>query len=203
MKIMNKKKLKWMDPKMRIKKTKVKKWIIIAVVLLLTAIGVVIGLFLHDVQDSTKDIGKYEKYLGAEGKFKEHSNRYNDIFPDVIPKSAKVERFCYDYYNLWEPCYLGYLVYTCNDEEYRTEYDRLKKIDSTENKYIDGAISFPYELCAVYADNNNGYIYAVTDNNNKRFIYIELQYHDHFTDIDYEKIIDAKYLPTGFSAKIK
>lgn len=163
--------------------------------------GVVAGVFLRDVKDSTKDITKYEKYLGALGKFKEHSNRYNDIFPDEIPKSAKVEQFCYDYYNLWDSNYLGYLAYTCDDKDYQKEYHRLTMIDSSQNKYIDGATSFPYELCAVYADNNNGYIYALTDSKYKRFIYIELQYHDHFSDIDYDKIIDVKYLPTGFTAK--
>ena len=178
-----------------------KKRIIIAIAVVVVLAGIMTGVFFHDVKDSTRDVAKYEKYLGALGKFKEHSNRYNDIFPDEIPKSAKVEQFFYDYYHLSDPNYLGYLVYTCDDEDYQKEYHRLSMIDSSQNKYIYGATSFPYELCAVYADQYYGYIYAMADRANKRFMYVELQFCNHFSDIDYDKIIDAKYLPTGFTAK--
>ena len=45
-----------------------------------------------------------------------------------------------------------------------------------------------------------GYIYAMTDPKTNTFIYVELQYCNYFTDINYEKTIDEKYLPIGFDA---
>ena len=88
--------------------------------------------FWKDIRDVTTDIGKYEEYLGEDGDYKENFGRYNDIFPNAIPASAEIEEFCYYYYNLWDPCYLGYLVYTCGEEEYQKEYERLKNIDSSK-----------------------------------------------------------------------
>ncbi|GAA0720011.1 hypothetical protein GCM10008905_08750 [Clostridium malenominatum] len=41
----------------------------------------------------------------------------------------------------------------------------------------------------------------MTDKENNRLIYAEISFCDYFTDIDYEKIIDKKYLPINFDAK--
>ena len=40
----------------------------------------------------------------------------------------------------------------------------------------------------------------MTDPKTNTFIYVELQYCNYFTDINYEKTIDEKYLPIGFDA---
>ena len=155
-----------------------------------------------DTREKVTDITKYEKYLGADGKYKENYGTYNDIFPDKIPEGVQVEDFCYYYYDPWDACYLGYLVYTCDKENFEEEYERLHSISSSENKYIYGATEFPYELCAVYAHDYFGYIYALADKENGRLIYVELQFANGFTDIDYKEYIDERYLPVGFDAEM-
>ncbi|NKF07328.1 AAA family ATPase [Clostridium gasigenes] len=56
-------------------------------------------------------------------------------------------------------------------------------------------------VCAVYADGYNGYIYALADKENNRFIYVEINFCNYFSDINYEDIIDEEYLPIDFDAK--
>lgn len=165
-------------------------------------VAIVIPLLWNiDSREKVTDISQYEKYLGAEGKYKEHFNRYNDIFPDAIPENAEGKDFIYYYYNPWDACYMGYLVYSCDEDTYTTEYKRLKALSSSEDIYIYGATEFPYELCAVYADDYYGYIYALADKTNHQFIYVELQFCNGFSDIDYENYIPKEHLPKGFSAK--
>lgn len=162
-----------------------------------------IGFWMYDSRDRTEDIGKYQEYIGKGGKYKENFELYNDIFPDSIDKNVcEVEDFCYYYYNPWDPCYLGYLVYTCDEEFFEKEYQRLKELDSAEEPYPYGIKNFPYELCAVYTNRDYGFIYALADREQKKFAYVELQFCNGFTDIKYEKIIDAQYLPEGMDIKI-
>ena len=177
---------------------KVVKILLGIIIFLVTTVLLFVGYIIADTREKVTNINKYEKYLGVNGVYKENYNTYNDIFPDEIPENVEVEEFCYYYYDPWDPCYLGYLVYTCDENVFKKEYERLINIPSSENKYIYGATEFPYELCAVYADEYYGYIYALADKDNKRLIYVELQFSNGFTDIDYQKYIDAKYLPTGF-----
>ena len=162
-----------------------------------------IGFWMYDSRVRTEDIGKYQEYIGKDGKYKENFDLYNDIFPDSIDKNVcEVEDFCYYYYNPWDPCYLGYLVYTCDEEFFEKEYQRLKELDSSEEPYPYGIKNFPYELCAVYTNRDYGFIYALADREQKKFAYVELQFCNGFTDIKYEKIIDAQYLPEGMDIKI-
>lgn len=175
--------------------------IIVILVVLLAAYGV-FCLWIKDSKDLTQDITEYEEYLGANGKYKETFSIYNDIFPDSIPVSAEVEDFYFLYFNPWDANYMGYLVYTCDDKKFDEEYGRLKNISSSQNKYVYGATEFPYELCAVYADSYYGYIYALADREENRFIYVEILFCNYFTDIDYEVVIPEKYLPSGFDATL-
>lgn len=162
-----------------------------------------IGFWMYDSRDRTEDIGKYQEYIGKDGKYKENFDLYNDIFPDSIDENlCEIEDFCYYYYNPWDPCYLGYLVYTCDEEFFEKEYQRLKELDSSEEPYPYGIKNFPYELCAVYTNRDYGFIYALADREQKKFAYVELQFCNGFTDIKYEKIIDAQYLPEGMDIKI-
>ena len=162
-----------------------------------------IGFWMYDSRDRTENIDKYQEYVGVDGKYKENFELYNDIFPDTIDReSCEIEDFCYFYYNPWDPCYLGYLVYTCDDEFFEQEYQRLKRLDSDNEPYPYGIKSFPYELCAIYANRSYGFIYALADREQKKFAYVELQFCNGFTDIKYEKIIDAQYLPEGMDIKI-
>lgn len=154
----------------------------------------------QEIYTKNEDIGQYETILGKDGKYKNNYIAYNDIFPDEMPDSAAVEAFYYEYYNPWDANYLGYLVYHCDAEDYMAEYERLKQIESSETYDDYGTLIFPYELCAVYAS-SYGLIYALADNVNSRFIYVELEFCNYFTDIIYEDIVDEKYLPEGFDAK--
>jgi hypothetical protein len=151
-------------------------------------------------QETTK-VSEYSSYFGSGGK---HENAYlikNNIFPETIPTTANVEKFHYFYYNPFDPNYVCYLVYTCDDDEYKSERKRLSKIQSSDDYLIYGATGFNYPICAVYADSYNGYVYALSDENNKRFIYVEISFCNYFSDIEYTKIISEEYLPIGFDAK--
>lgn len=142
----------------------------------------------------TTNISNYNEYLGQDGK---HSN---DIFPHNIPDSAEIEDFCYYYYNPFDPNYVSYLVYSCNDEDYSKEMERLSKLNSSEDYLIYGATGFNYPVCAVYAD-NQGYIYALTDKTNNKIIYVEIKFCNYFSDINYDEIINKDYLPIDFNEK--
>lgn len=152
------------------------------------------GCGIWSEKDRTTKISDYSKYLGQDGK---HNN---DIFPYSIPNSAKIEDFYYYYYNPFDKNYVSYLVYSCNDEDYKKEITRLSKLNSPKNYLIYSATGFNYPVCAVYA-NNYGYIYALADKENNKLIYVEINFCNYFSDIDYENIIDKKYLPIDFNAK--
>ena len=177
-----------------------KKKLLIIALIIVWGIVLFIGYCILDSREKVTNIEQYEKYLGQDGKYKSHNGTYNDIFPNSIPENADVENFVYYYYNPWDANYLGYLVYTCDMDTFKEEYDRLKSIVSSEDRYIYGATEFPYELCAVYADNYYGYIYALADKENQRLIYVELQFCNGFSDIKYKDYISEKYLPRGFDA---
>lgn len=187
---------------MKLNKKRIAKIILLIFATLLLAVLGLICLWKYENYDRTEDIRKYGQYLGKDGKYKNNYGLYNDIFPDAIDEnSCKVEDFCYYYFNPWDACYLGYLVYTCDETYFEVEYSRLKQLDSSQEPYPYGIQSFPYELCAFYTNQNFGFIYALADKEQKRFIYVEQQFCNGFTDIDYEKIIDAKYLPEGMDIK--
>jgi hypothetical protein len=153
------------------------------------------GTVLLGEKYKTTNISNYSKYFGQDGQ---HNN---EIFPYKVPSSAKIEEFCYYYYDPFDPNYVSYLVYSCNDEDYKTEIDRLAKLDSSKNYLIYSATGFNYPVCAVYADSYKGYIYALTDKQYNKLIYVEINFCNYFSDIDYEKIIDNKYRPIDFDAK--
>lgn len=173
---------------------------IVLLILWLGAAGTIYFLWNMGNHEVVSEIEQYEYVLGAHGKYKQNYIGRNDIFPDTIPASAKVETFYYEYYNPWDACYLGHLVYTCGEADFEAERQRLKQLNSTKDYLVYGAEGFTYELCAVYADDYYGYIYALADTDNNRMIYVDLQFCNSFTDIDYEKIIAKEHLPIGFDA---
>ncbi len=166
----------------------------------LSIIAIIITLFMALFMSwtekyKTTNISDYSKYLGQDG---EHNN---SIFPYNIPSSAKIQDFCYYYYNPFDPNYVSYLVYSCDDVDYAKETERLSKLESSKDYLIYSATGFKYPVCAVYADSYNGYIYALADKENNRLIYVEINFCNYFSDIDYEEIIDKQYLPIDFNAK--
>lgn len=152
------------------------------------------GCGVWSEKDKTTNISDYNKYFGQNGEHK------NEIFPNTIPNSAKIEDFYYYYYNPFDKNYVSYLVYSCNDEDYAKEIDRLSNVSSSKDYLIYNASGFNYPVCAIYAD-NYGYLYALADEENKKLIYVEINFCNYFSDIDYEDIIDKKYLPIDFNAK--
>lgn len=186
---------------------KIPQWVkIVGIVILVCLISLIVipfliySLWMKDSREKVGDISQYEDVLGENGRYKNNYIGYNDIFPYQIPESAEVEKFYFEYYNPWDPNYLGYLIYTCNDEDFQMEYERLQNIESSADPLIYGATGFPYELCAVYADEFFGYSYVLADIENKKFIYVDLEFNNFYTDIDYKSIIDSSYLPYGFDA---
>ena len=91
-------------------------------------------------------------------------------------------------------------MYRCDENDYQAETERLKQIPRPTDYLIYGATDFPYPLLAVNAS-YYGYIYALADEAQQEIVYVELTFCNHFTDIDYEKVIPQKYLPLGFDAK--
>jgi hypothetical protein len=174
--------------------------VLVAIVVVIVIIGGDLILSGWTENEKVTNINHYSEYLGSSGK---HSTKYlirNDIFPDRVPESAKVEDFYYRYYNPFDPNYVAYLVYTCSADEYKAEVDRLSKLNSTKDFLIYSSKGFNYPVCAVYAD-NYGYIYALADKENNRLIYVEITFCNYFSDINYENTINKKYLPIGFDAK--
>lgn len=169
--------------------------IAIAISMITYTFAFTVGVLFFPERDKTTNVAKYNKYFGENGKHK------NDIFPNVIPSSAKVEDFCYYYFNPFDPNYVSYLVYSCNDEDFNKEIERLSKLSSSKDYLIYGATGFNYPVCAVYADKYKGYIYALTDKENNKLIYVEIDFCNYFSDIKYENIINKEHLPIGFNAK--
>lgn len=193
------------------KKTVTAVFIIGALVVMGVAAAAVILISLFTEKNVVTDVGEYEKYFGPQGIHRSNSTEaweetresylvLNDIFPEKLPDSAEVEDFYYEYFNPWDPCYLCYLVYSCDEEDYKAETDRLKQIKMPEDYLIYGSTGFPYPPLAVNAG-RNGYIYAMAEDVQNKIIYVELTFHNFFTDIDYERVIPKEYLPIGFDAK--
>lgn len=186
--------------------------ILILILVVGTIVTGVAYLVTHWVEKNVvTDISSYEAYFGSQGIhrtrntdiWKKTGESYlisSDIFPERLPDSAEVEDFYYEYYNPWDACYLSYLVYCCDEEDYQTESARLRQIPMPEDYLIYGATDFPYPLLAVEAG-DCGYIYAMTDETQRKIIYVELTFFNYFTDIDYENVVPKEHLPIGFDAK--
>ncbi len=142
-------------------------WIVLAIVVGILLIMMVILHFSKDRREDVTNVNQYEELLGRDGKYKDNLVGYNDIFPDSLDKVDNVEAFEYVYYNPWDPNYFGYLVCSYSEALYEEEVARLNALDRKEYEGIYGIEKFPYELCAVYADDTYGIIYALTDRGEK------------------------------------
>lgn len=161
--------------------------------------GIIIGMLMsgfNDKYDITTDLSKYhEVIVGNKWDLSE------EIFPEDIT-DLNVEEFKHVYYNPWDANYLAYLVVNYDDEGYQKELERLNKIGIEDYKGFYSVTGFSnYELLAMEANHYNGFVYAMTDGNNK-IIYVELIFCNYFMDIKYEKEIPLEYLPDGFDAKM-
>ena len=148
------------------------------------------------------DISMYNEFIGENARegYKNKWDMDEEIFPKSITDTMKVLDYKMVYYNPWDAQYLSYLVVEYNEEEYNQEVGRLKHYESNEYIGYYGVTGFSkYTLLAMYADSYQGFVYALTDNENK-IIYVELIFCNYLYDIGYEEYIDNDYLPDGFDA---
>jgi hypothetical protein len=104
------------------------------------------------------------------------------------------------YYNPWDAQYLGYLVMDYSPEEYAAETARLRDYPSTDYiGYYSVTEEHTCELLAVCADKYHGFVYALTDADN-RIIYAEEIFCNYYMDLDYTEYIPKEYLLDGFNA---
>ncbi|MCC8073880.1 MAG: MerR family transcriptional regulator [Clostridiales bacterium] len=151
--------------------------------------------------DIVTNVSEYDSVFGYGGLYYSAFEN-NNIFPKEIPESAEVEKFSFIRYNpYFDDNYLCELVYSCSEDEYKAEYERLKAINSTNDYNIYGITGFDYELCAILASEYNGVVYALTDRESQTFIYIAIEFYNFYTDIDYDIVVESDYLPQGFDAK--
>lgn len=154
--------------------------------------------------DVNTDIAKYQKYIGENAK-KEYKNKMNmdeSIFPQSITNDMSVKDYKMVYDNPWDPQYLSYLVVKYDKDTYKNEVERLETYKSDEYIGIFGAEEFDsqYKLLAICADDNYGFVYALT-NPKDTIVYVEILFCNGFMDFDYKDYIKEEYLPIGFNAK--
>lgn len=180
-----------------------KKIYILIALCLSILVGAVLSMCLFvnsEFRQVFKSVKEYTYVMGTNGKFKSNYIGYNNIFPDQLPQSAKVEKFYYEYFHEVNKNFLGYLVYDCNDSDYQREYKRLKKIGNENCQKVYGTKKFPLKAVAVKSSSKYGMIYALADEKKKRFIYVDMQFLDYYMDVNYKKVVPDKYLPIGFEA---
>ncbi len=183
--------------------------VVVSICAVLTAMAMIIAVSLPVISyltsgvEETTEISKYNDVIGKEAKI-EYRNKWGfdeSIFPASIKGLEGVKDFKMVYYNPWDAQYLAYLVVDYNSEDYQKEVERLTAYGISEYEGYYSVSGFTnYRLLAMQADDYNGFIYAITDDNN-RIIYVEIIFCNYFMDLDYEKYIDTKYLPDGFNAK--
>ena len=150
------------------------------------------------------DAANYTKYMSF--SHENESGMWNkwgmdeSIWPRTVKDVSGVVDFKMVYYDPWDAQYLGYLVIDYTDEDYAAETARLKAYHSTDYiGYYSVTEEHTYELLAVFADAYNGFVYALTDGNN-RIIYAEQIFCNYYMDLDYKDHIPEEYLLDGFDA---
>ena len=151
-----------------------------------------------------EDVSKYNNYIGINAKenYRDKWGMDESIFPEEIIDETKVVDYKMVYYDQWDKQFLSYLVIDYDNEDYKKEIERLDNYKSTDYLGYYGVEGFSnYDLVAMYANPYNGFVYAITDNEN-RIIYVELIFCNYFYDLNYKEYIPSKYLPDGFDATI-
>ena len=150
------------------------------------------------------DISLYRELIGPDARreYRDKCDMDESIFPERITEDMTVADYKMVYYNPWDPQWLSYLVADYDDASWESERDRLKSYPSTGYMGYYGITGFgDYDLLAVNAgEDYEGLVYALSDRNSQRIIYVEIIFCNYFMDIDYEEYIAGEYLPDGFDA---
>ena len=173
------------------------------ILMLFSVLFLFVGSFFAKVEVHD-DVSQYNEFIGSEAReqYQDKWGMDEDIFPKKIVNAENVVDYKMVYYNQWDAQYLSYLVIDYTDQDYEKECNRLKKYESTDYIGYYGVTGFnEYTLLAMYADEYQGFVYALTDDDN-RIIYVELIFCNYFYDLEYENYIDVDYLPDGFDATI-
>ena len=150
-----------------------------------------------------EDISHYEEYMSFSGNDKWNKwGMDENIRPRGITENMNILDYKMVRYDPRDVQYLGYLVVEYSDKDYEKEVERLKNYDSTEYLwyYWVTGISW-YELLAMYADEYNWFVYALTEWKSK-IIYVELIFCNYFMDLNYKEYIPMEYLLDWFDASI-
>lgn len=173
------------------------------VCIILILLFIITSCSLNDILEKTyTNINCYELYYGKEGKYKNLYIGYNDIFPNNIIDNCTVKKFFFKKFVSGDNSYLGYLIIQYNDDSYINEMNRLKKIVSTIDYHVYGIEGFSKNLCAIYADEHYGLIYAISNDNRNEISYVDIQFCNKAIDIDYLNFINNDDLPIGFNLEI-
>lgn len=171
---------------------------------MILAITLIFCMVIFSTVDTDTNIAHYHEYMGANAREEYRSKWGMDetIFPENITENMNVLDYKMVYYNPWDAQYLSYLVVEYDEKDYQQEVKRLKEYSSTEYIGYYTVTGFTnYTLLAMYADEYNGFVYAITNNEN-RIIYVELIFCNYFYDLDYKSMIPEEYLPDGFDATL-
>ena len=187
--------------------------VVVGAILLFFSSGIpfgalVLGLCVWISESATidvyTDVENYHLYMQGEQALEEFQSKWGmdeTIFPEEITADMDVQDFKMVHYNPWDSQYLGYLVVDYDTEDYQNEVSRLQSYESTDYLGNYGVTGFheEYSLLAMYADDYQGFVYALTDHEDT-IIYVELIFCNYFYDLEYEEYIPNEYLPVGFDA---
>lgn len=168
--------------------------IAIVIAVIIVSIGALFAAMTD--REYSSNVDKYDTLL-VENYYGNVANTYR-IFPDSIPEGTIPEDFYYEYYNPWDACFLIYLNLEFDAGSLEKETARLGEIVSNEDINY-GTTGFRHTLLATRSS-TEGIVYAIADEEEKRIVYVLIQFYNYFTDINYTKHIPEEYLPIGFNA---
>lgn len=177
---------------------------IIRVIVSAGLIGLVLFGYLTSKPEVYDEIENYMEYMSfgtknADSKWNKWSMD-ESIWPHTLDDTSDVIEYKMVYYNPWDAQYLGYLVMEYSDTDYDVEVKRLRNYPSTDYiGYYSVTEEKTYELLAIYADEYNGFVYALTDGHN-RIIYAEEIFCNYYMDLNYTEYMPKEYFLDGFDA---
>ncbi len=175
----------------------------------LTAIGGVMTFLAIDSALTPIEVdtnaNNYSQYMGvnAKSEYRDKWGMDESIFPAAITEAMNVKEYKMVYYNPWDAQYLSYLTVEYDDTAYAAELERLQNYASTDYLGIYSVTGFSEEapLLAMYADDYQGFVYAIATPDAERSVtYVELIFCNYFMDLAYEEYMPAEYFPEGFDA---
>ncbi len=175
----------------------------------LIAIGGLVAFLMLDSAlapiEVDTDVNNYSLYIGenAKSEYRDKWGMDESIFPAAVTEDMDVKEYKMVYYNPWDAQYLSYLTVEYDDTAYAAELERLQNYTLTDYLGIYSVTGFSEEapLLAMYADDYQGFVYAIATPGTERSVtYVEIIFCNYFMDLDYEEYMPAEYFPEGFDA---